>query len=496
LRGLYIGTVSAIAGLAIAGQILNWISLRAQADDSHIINLSGRQRALSQKLSKAILAFEANDDPNIRQGYFQEFETVVTTWSTTHEGLKNGSEALELPGRNSQEVVALFAEIDPDYQAILQAARTILAFNPNTVDSSQLAPWIEQILNHEPEFFAGMNAIVSQYEQEAEQRVYRSIVIQLVLFVITLVVLLPLLNPIRNITQSVNQLISRMQQSGIQVTSSSTQIAASGKQLEAMMTEQLASTNEVTASAQEIANTAGDLVHTMEQVAQQAYLVTEAANEGQRNLQQTEITMNQLINATTSISAKLGLISEKTNGINGVVTTITKVADQTNLLSLNAAIEAEKAGEYGRGFAVVAREIRRLADQTAVATLDIEHMVKDMQSAVANGVMEMDKFTQEVGQGVDNIRDINHQTVGVIDQVQSLIPQFQVVSQGIDNQAQGAQQIREAMEQLSDVSQQTALALRDTNHALEQLNEASQRLQNAGEFSPVGRSTSREPDPF
>ena len=86
--------------------------------------------------------------------------------------------------------------------------------------------------------------------------------------------------------------------------------------------------------------------------------------------------MKQLVESTASVSAKLGMIREKADSINAVVTTITKVADQTNLLSINAAIEAEKAGEYGRGFLVVAREIRRLADQTAVATLDIETMVQ------------------------------------------------------------------------------------------------------------------------
>lgn len=102
--------------------------------------------------------------------------------------------------------------------------------------------------------------------------------------------------------------------------------------------------------------------------------------------------------------------------------TISKVADRTNLLSLNAPIEAEKAGEYGLGFAVVAREIRRLADQTAVATLDIEGMVRDMQSSVAAGVMEMDKFTKEVSDSVEKAQGISTQFVEIINKVQSLTP--------------------------------------------------------------------------
>ena len=90
-------------------------------------------------------------------------------------------------------------------------------------------------------------------------------------------------------------------------------------------------------------------------------------------------TIDEMAQATGSISARLAAISERAGSIGSVVTTIAKVADQTNLLSVNAAIEAEKAGEQGRGFLVVAREIRRLADQTAGATLDIETMVREMQ---------------------------------------------------------------------------------------------------------------------
>ncbi len=277
-------------------------------------------------------------------------------------------------------------------------------------------------------------------------------------------------------TDNLNSLIRQVQQSGIQITSSATQIAASGKQLEATITEQVASTNQVAATARAIATTSGQLVKTMDEVEHTSHITAQSAGESQKDLMQMEKTMRKLADATGRISNKLGVISDKANNINSIVTTITKVADQTNLLSLNAAIEAEKAGEYGTGFAVVAREIRRLADQTAVATLDIENMVKEMQSAVSTGVMEMDKFTKEVELGVEDVRNIGTKLDTIIDQVQNLTPRFQQVTGSMEGQSQGAQQISEAMVQLSEASSQTAQSLREINGAISQLNEAAQGL--------------------
>jgi methyl-accepting chemotaxis protein WspA len=285
-----------------------------------------------------------------------------------------------------------------------------------------------------------------------------------------------LLVAFHTMTQNLNSLIRQVQQSGIQITTSTTQIAASGKELEAAITEQLASTNEVVATAREIATNSEELVRTMDEVTDLSQSTANAASQGQKDLIRMQSTMRQLVEATTSISAKLSVISEKANNINSIVITITKVADQTNLLSLNAAIEAEKAREYGLGFAVVAREIRRLADQTAVATLDIESMVKEMQSAVSTGVMEMDKFTKEVQRGVEDVGNIGFQLGQIIEQVQSLTPSFELVGQSMDTQSQSAQQISEAMIQLREASLQTADALRETNNALEQLNDAAQNL--------------------
>ncbi|MFZ0468804.1 MAG: methyl-accepting chemotaxis protein [Thiogranum sp.] len=282
---------------------------------------------------------------------------------------------------------------------------------------------------------------------------------------------------IQQMLDSLNSLVARIQQSGVQVTSSATEIAATAKEQEATVTEQAATTNQIKATVTEITATSKELVSTMNDVTEVAWKTSEGANAGRSSLTSMEQTMHQMMEATDSIGSKLAVLSEKAGNINTVVTTINRVADQTNLLSLNAAIEAEKAGEYGVGFAVVATEIRRLADQTAVATWDIEQMVKEMQSAVSAGVMGMEKFSEEVRRGVDDVRQVGAQLAHIIEQVDTLIPRFEEVNEGMTSQSQGAQQIRDAIVQLSESAQQTADSLRQSNGAIMQLNEAAGRLQ-------------------
>jgi len=282
---------------------------------------------------------------------------------------------------------------------------------------------------------------------------------------------------LNRLADDLSALVAQVQRSGIQVNVTVTQIAATAKEQQSTASEIAATTAEIGATSKEISATSKELVKTMNEVSNVAEDTTSLANSGQIGIARMEATMRQLMEASSSITAKLAVLSDKTANINSVITTITKVADQTNLLSLNAAIEAEKAGEYGLGFAVVAMEIRRLADQTAVATYDIEKMVKEMQSAVAAGVMGMDKFSEEVRHGVEEIRQVSTQLAQIIHQVQTLTPRFQTVNEGMHAQATGAQQISETLTQLSEAAQQTAESLRQSNLAIEQLNDAARGLQ-------------------
>lgn len=272
-------------------------------------------------------------------------------------------------------------------------------------------------------------------------------------------------------------LVGQVQRSGIRVSTSMTEIAATSKQQQATAAEVAATTTQIGATSREISATSRELVRTMNEVASVAEHAADLASGGQSELAHMEETMHHVMEAAGSINAKLAVLNERAGDINQMVTTITKVADQTNLLSLNAAIEAEKAGEYGRGFAVVSSEIRRLADQTAVATYDIEQMVKDIQSAVSASVMGMDKFSEEVRRGLHDVHEIGGKLSSIITQVQALAPRFESVNEGMQMQATGAEQISEALLQLTDATQQTVESLRQSSSAIDELNQVSGGLQ-------------------
>jgi methyl-accepting chemotaxis protein WspA len=285
----------------------------------------------------------------------------------------------------------------------------------------------------------------------------------------------------------IHDLVVRVRTMTVSLFTTSKEIAAAADEQNNTLQGFNASTAQIASGVRQISAAGKELLQTMDQVSQQAGNASEQADSGRGRLAEMAATMQQLAVATGSISSKLNVIREKAGGINMVVTTITKVADQTNLLSINAAIEAEKAGEAGRGFLVVAREIRRLADQTAVATLDIEHMVRHMQSAVSAGVMEMDKFGEEVRKNIAQATAVSELMGELLRQFQGLGQQFRTVSEGMRQQTEGARQIDEAMGQLTGGVKQVSTAARDFSGAAGSLREAAQGLQQeVGRFTVAG----------
>ena len=270
-------------------------------------------------------------------------------------------------------------------------------------------------------------------------------------------------------TRSLGGLIGRIQAAGERLSSVEAEAAvALGRQDRAVRSLNH-STLEISAAVSQISSTSEQLLEATSSVTGIAREAAHVADEGRGGLDSMTASMQQLDEAMNAFTRKLSTISQRASGITSVVTTIAKVADQTNLLSVNATIEAEKAGESGRGFRIVAQEIRRLADQTALATKDIERMVRDMQAAVSSGTMEMDRFRNEVSVRIGEVADVSEKLGRIIEPVQSVTQALEQVHHGMESQSQGARQIRDAMETLRADAGESAASLAAFTGSLDEL---------------------------
>jgi len=238
-----------------------------------------------------------------------------------------------------------------------------------------------------------------------------------------------------------------------------------------------ASATQIAAAVHEIAATGRQLAATVASVAQTATEAAHAAEQGHGSLHELGDSMRDLQDASAGVAGRLEAIRCKTESITGIVTTITRVAEQTNLLSINASIEAERAGAHGVGFRVVAREVARLAAQTAAATVDIERLVSGMQSAVQEGVREMSRFTQAVQCGSDTSRQASGRLGEVIGQVGGLQSRFAEVAESVQAQDAGARQISEAMSSLAAGARCAAEAVRKFTEASASLETQARELE-------------------
>jgi ligand-binding sensor protein len=216
----------------------------------------------------------------------------------------------------------------------------------------------------------------------------------------------------------------------------------------------------LTRGVQEITEPSRRLDGMVKQVTAALHATAERAGSGQSDLACTVATMQGMEDASRVITGKLEKINLESDEIRGIIGTMTQVADQTNLLSLNAAIEAEKAGQYGLGFGVVAREIRRLADQTAVSTLDIEDTIKEMHAVVSSGVKETDSFIAGVRRSANDAARVGSQLREVIEQVQVFLPQLDEVRAAVRSQTELTAELHSSMARLNEEMQAAIESMR------------------------------------
>jgi methyl-accepting chemotaxis protein len=287
-----------------------------------------------------------------------------------------------------------------------------------------------------------------------------------------------------------NHLVEKLHNAIMQVAGSSNEVSSAASMLD-NATEHMATgveeaamqVNSVAAASEEMSKTTSEIAHNCVVAAKSSEKANSSASSGEKIIQETIAVMNRINNRvkeTADIIKNLGVRSDQIGEIVGL---INDVADQTNLLALNAAIEAARAGEHGRGFAVVADEVRKLAERTSNATKEICETIQSMQSETKKAVVSMEDGVNDVGQGTveaaksgEALKDILHQ----ISKVTSEINQIAVAS---EEETATTNEIASSIQQISQVMQETSRRIQGNAEASAKLANLSKTLQKmVGQF--------------
>ncbi|WP_312114891.1 methyl-accepting chemotaxis protein [Brevibacillus reuszeri] len=294
---------------------------------------------------------------------------------------------------------------------------------------------------------------------------------------------------IHDLAHSFNEMTSSLQNLIRQVGTTSEQVAASAEQLNASAEQTSQATEQIAVTVQEVATATDrqqdsvergtksidDISHGISQIAiksqQASTLAVQVANlagEGNQAIQAAVLQMNAIHDSIRELSGVVEGLGNHSQAIGQIIEVITGIANQTNLLALNAAIEAARAGEHGRGFAVVADEVRKLAEQSSRSAEQISQLINTIQSDTKQAVNSMEAGTREVQQGILVVHEAG-ETFGHIQMsIGTVSDQVHDVSAAAQEVAAHSEQVVDAIKQVSEVSAVTADGTQNVSAATEE----------------------------
>jgi methyl-accepting chemotaxis protein len=260
------------------------------------------------------------------------------------------------------------------------------------------------------------------------------------------------------------------------VTSASAELRKSAGQL-AQTSEEVASQTETVATAgEEMAATSADISQNCLSAVDSSQRACELASTGVADVERTILGM-QLVNEKVGITFEsISTLGAKSEQIGDIIGTIQDIADQTNLLALNAAIEAARAGEQGRGFAVVADEVRRLAERTTQATKEIEATIRFIQNETGKAVLVMQQSADGVAQGTRDSVKSGDSLREILNQINTVTQQIGQIATAAEEQSATSREISNNVHRITGIMQGAALANRESMSAVDQLNRLSENL--------------------
>jgi methyl-accepting chemotaxis protein len=262
-----------------------------------------------------------------------------------------------------------------------------------------------------------------------------------------------------------------------EVAAAATEIAASSEQMAAGMNKQEEQATQVSAAIEEMSASVTEVAQKSAQASEAARASQSDADEGGSVVSKTVEEMGAIAQDVSQSAGAISELGKKGEQIGQIIEVINDIADQTNLLALNAAIEAARAGEHGRGFAVVADEVRKLAERTQQATEEVSRSIREIQEDTKGAVRRIESGSQRVSRGVELSNTAGDALKRIVASSQSLTGMVQSIAAASEEQSSASEQISRSVQQISAVTRESAQGAAQAANAAGELSRQAERLQ-------------------
>jgi methyl-accepting chemotaxis protein len=277
--------------------------------------------------------------------------------------------------------------------------------------------------------------------------------------------------------ESMHSMVTSIRDTAAQVASAATQLYATSEQIATGAEEVAAQASTVATASEEMTSTSSEIAKNCLLAVESSKQAGDSAESGAEVVQETVAEMGRIADRVKESAQTVESLGARSDQIGEIVGTIEDIADQTNLLALNAAIEAARAGEQGRGFAVVADEVRALAERTTKATKEIGAMIKAIQVETKSAVSSMEQGVREVEQGTIGAAKSGEALQQILEQANSVTMQINQIATAAEEQTATTNEITNNIQQITEVVHETAKGSQESASAANQLSRLAEELQ-------------------
>lgn len=481
-----------------------FLQLSKMSQDGNVVDYSGRQRAFSQRITKMLFAkYSGNYDGAKIDESIKSLDKIVN-------GLINGDSDLKLPKATDEKYLAKMNEVSTSWSKLKKS-----------IEQSDKDKAITKDLFEDSETFlklANEATVLASSFSEGKVKTLKTIQIIFLILNFIMLVFIWIINhkkisdPLTELAEKSEQLSLGNLKVSIAATSNDEISTVAGslnimiQHFNDMINSILTSSNNVVTSvdilrvraektnegaqnqsgqASNIATAAEEMSQTITDIAKNASVAAESstdamdiAQSGKQITDTTVETINEVNTSTTELSDMVGKLSHSVTEIGSIVNVIKDIADQTNLLALNAAIEAARAGEQGRGFAVVADEVRKLAEKTIKATADISAKIGAVQADSELTAKSMAESSKGVTKAAGHIRNLNNVLESIVESIQKVRDQVTNIATAVEEQSSASDDVARNIETTSGIAKNMEKMSDDVMHEVNALVKISEELRN------------------